>query len=95
LIVVQKSARLPGTGRGTAPVIVAAAGRKATRRFYEFFTATIRNKNTREAYYRALSDFFAWCDDHGFDLIGIERIVVAAYVEYLVTIYSKPTASPE
>ena len=60
-------------------------------RLHEFFTATIRNKNTREAYYRAVSDFFAWCDDQGFDLIEIEPIVVAAYIEYLGTIYSKPT----
>ncbi len=36
-------------------------------------------------------DFFAWCDDRGFELIDIEPIVVAAYVEYLGQIYSKPT----
>lgn len=90
-IVVRKSAEFAASGRIKAPAIVAAAGRKATRRFYEFFAATIRNKNTREAYYRAVSDFFAWCDDHGFGLIDIEPIVVAAYVEYLATIYSKPT----
>jgi len=90
-IIVSKSVDLPATGHGRTPVIVAQAGRKATRRFYEFFTATIRNKNTREAYFRAVSDFFSWCDDHGFELIDIEPIVVAAYIEYLGTIYSKPT----
>ena len=73
------------------PAIIARSGKKAAKRFFEFFTANIRNKNTREAYYRALVDFFAWCDDHGFELIDIEPIVVAAYVEYLGTIYSKPT----
>src|SRR5690606_32711508 len=57
----------------------------------EFFTANIRNRNTRTAYHRALVDFFAWCDDRGFELLDIEPIVVAAYVEYLGTIYSAPT----
>lgn len=74
-----------------APRLIEAAGPQAKRRFFEFFTATIRNKNTREAYVRALRDFFAWCDDHGFDLLSIEPIVVAAYVEYLGGIYASPT----
>lgn len=73
------------------PALVRGAGKKASKRFLEFFTANIRNRNTREAYYRALLDFFAWCDDRNFGLIDIEPIVVAAYVEYLGTIYSKPT----
>jgi hypothetical protein len=30
-------------------VIAAAAGERASRSFVEFFTANIRNKNTREA----------------------------------------------
>ena len=34
------------------PAIV-AAGDTAARRFLEFFAATIRNKNTRLAYFRA------------------------------------------
>ena len=67
------------------------AGRKAAKRFLEFFAANIRNKNTRQAYYRAMVDFFAWCEDRGFALIDIEPIAVAAYVEYLGDIYSKPT----
>lgn len=73
------------------PQVIRGAGRKAGIRFLEFFAANIRNRNTREAYYRALTDFFAWCDDRGFALIDIEPIVVAAYVEYLGEIYSKPT----
>jgi hypothetical protein len=36
------------------------AGDKAVRRFLEFFAATIRNKNTRMAYYRTAARFFAW-----------------------------------
>jgi site-specific recombinase XerD len=77
--------------RSAAPSLIRAAGRKATTRFFEFFAANIRNRNTRDAYHRALVDFFAWCEDRGFGLIDIEPIVVAAYVEYLGGIYSKPT----
>jgi hypothetical protein len=33
--------------------VIAGAGDHAARRFLEFFAATIRNKNTRMAYYRA------------------------------------------
>jgi site-specific recombinase XerD len=73
------------------PAIIRAAGRKASKRFFEFFAANIRNRNTRDAYFRAIVDFFAWCDDRGFGLLDIEPIVVAAYVEYLAGIYSKPT----
>jgi integrase/recombinase XerD len=80
-----------GQAPGRMPSVIRQAGQKAEKRFLEFFTANIRNKNTREAYYRALVDFFAWCDDRSFDLIDIEPIVVAAYIEYLGTIYSKPT----
>ena len=47
------------------PVAIASAGDQATRRFVEFFAATIRNKNTRLAYYRAAGNFFAWLEQHG------------------------------
>ncbi len=48
------------------PMQVAAAGETAARRFIEFFTANIRNRNTRQAYARAVSDFFRWCEGRGF-----------------------------
>lgn len=73
------------------PAAVHAAGPKATRRFLEFFTAQIRNRNTREAYRRSLGDFLAWCEDRNCRLEQIEPILVAAYIEYLSTIYSAPT----
>jgi hypothetical protein len=50
------------------PALIADAGDQAARRFLEFFAATIRNKNTRMAYYRAVCQFFAWCDRH--QLVG-------------------------
>ena len=56
----------------------------AAKRTLEFFTAQIRNPNTRKAYARSVSDFAVWCDSHGLhDLAGIEPVHVAAYIEQL------------
>jgi site-specific recombinase XerD len=71
------------------PRVITAAGEKAQRRFLEFFTAHIRNPNTRRAYARACVDFFRWCDERPVDLGHIDPIVVAAYIEQHAG--SKPT----
>ena len=42
------------------PRLIAEAGEDAMKRFIEFFTANIRNPNTRRAYARACATFFAW-----------------------------------
>jgi integrase/recombinase XerD len=63
------------------PAIVANAGDRAGRRFVEFFTAHIRNANTRRAYARAVGRFLAWCDERGLELRQVEPVTVAAYVE--------------
>jgi hypothetical protein len=47
------------------PALIAAAGDAAGWRYVEFFTANIRNPNTRRAYARACARFFAWCDGRG------------------------------
>ena len=74
------------------PSIIAGAGDHARRRFLEFFTATIRNRNTRAAYARATRDFFDWCDAHGIrDLDTIEPLMVATYIEQLTGMRSAPT----
>ena len=74
------------------PAAIAAAGEHAARRFLEFFAATIRNKNTRLAYYRAACSFFAWLETHSIgDLVDIEPLHVAAYVEALQDNAAKPT----
>lgn len=73
------------------PPVIQSAGSQASRRFLEFFTAQIRNRNTREAYHRALVDFLAWCQDRHCRLDQIEPILVSAYIEYLSTVYSPPT----
>ncbi len=57
-----------------------------------FFAATIRNRNTREAYYRACVRFFAWCDHHQLrEIHFIEPLHVAAYIEALQPDFGKPS----
>ncbi len=68
------------------------ADAKASERFWEFFAANIRNRNTRRAYYKAVCSFSDWCEGRGlFDLAKIKPIQVAAYVEELQRTHSKPT----
>jgi site-specific recombinase XerD len=44
------------------------------------------------AYYRAVCSFFAWLEQHGItELVDIEPIHVAAYVETLQASVAKPT----
>ena len=73
------------TGTDTLiPVQVAAAGEHAAIRFVEFFTANIRNPNTRAAYARAVADFFRWCEERGLRrLDAVQPVHVAGYVEDL------------
>ena len=54
------------------------------KRVLEFFTANIRNPNTRKAYAKAAGDFAAWCEHHGLEhLRHVQPIHVAAYIEEL------------
>ena len=60
------------------------------RRFWEFFTAHIRNPNTRLAYLTAARRFAAWCERRDLGLNQVEPMVVAAYVEQLAGSLSAP-----
>ena len=71
------------------PATIVNAGEKAGRRFIEFFTANIRNRNTRLAYARAVGPFFEWCEQHGRELHEIDPVMVAAYIEQLATTPSR------
>lgn len=56
----------------------------AAKRFIEFFTAHIRNPNTRKAYAHAAQEFGTWCELNGFtELRDIEPVHIAAYIETL------------
>src|ERR1035438_4911411 len=73
------------------PAVVLAAGKKAGLRFLEFFTANIRNPNTRRAYHRACLDFFRWCESNGLTLDRIGPMHVAAYIERIGKDLSRPS----
>jgi site-specific recombinase XerD len=82
---------LPNT-HALVPAQIAAAGDHATRRFFEFFTANIRNRNTRAAYAQAISGFFRWCEVRGLaELARLEPVHVAAYVEHLGKTHAAPS----
>jgi integrase/recombinase XerD len=80
------------SGGKSIPAIIANAGGEAQKRFIEFFAAQIRNRNTREAYVRAVLDFFDWCEQYAVaELIDIEPIHVAAWVEMKTRSYEPQT----
>jgi len=71
------------------PAIIRGAGERAAWRFLEFFTAQIRNKNTRQAYARAVRDFCHWCDARGVrNLEDVRPMLIAGYIE------SHPASAP-
>src|SRR5437773_8933428 len=75
----------------TIPTMFAAAGQAAAWRFIEFFTANIRNPNTRAAYARAVTQFSQWCDGRHLQLHALNPFLLSAYIEELGLRNSKPT----
>lgn len=64
------------------PSLVSAAGERAGVRFLEFFTANIRNPNTRRAYARAASEFLTWCTEVGVSsLAAVAPLHVSTWIE--------------
>jgi Phage integrase, N-terminal SAM-like domain len=73
------------------PALVADLGDEATWRYVEFFTANIRNPNTRRAYLRACNRFLSWCEDRGLTLGAIRPHDVAIYIEELQAAVQAPS----
>ena len=73
------------------PAVIAEDGAHAGRRFVEFFTANIRNRNTRMACAQAVRKFFSWCEDKRLELERIQPVHVAAYIEQLGDELSRPS----
>jgi site-specific recombinase XerD len=70
------------SGSMPVPVLVSQAGERAGMRFLEFFTANIRNPNTRRAYARAANEFLTWCADVGVpDLATVAPLHVSTWIE--------------
>ncbi|MEZ5942485.1 MAG: tyrosine-type recombinase/integrase [Planctomycetaceae bacterium] len=68
--------------------MVEAAGPDTKRRFVEFFTANIRNANTRQSYLQCVRYFCRWCDERGIPLLSVEPTLVAAYIEEISQWYA-------
>lgn len=80
-----------GPGSPVVPALFAPTP-DAGKRFIEFFTANIRNPNTRKAYAWAVAEFAAWCERNGLtELRDIEPVHVAAYIETLQTRLAAPS----
>src|SRR6516165_4453513 len=81
----------PATGL-PVPAMIAGAGERAALRFIDFFTAHIRNLNTRGAYGVAVREFFTWLELGGLtELTEIRTHHISTYIEILTRRYSAPT----
>ena len=77
------------------PALIADLGDEAAWRYVEFFTANIRNPNTRRAYARACARFFAWCEERGLTPAAIRAHDVATYIERLQNEVSAPSVKQQ
>jgi site-specific recombinase XerD len=83
---------ISATLSGVGCLQIQSAGPHAKARFLEFFTAQIRNVNTRRSYAKAAVEFLAWCETRGArSLDAIMPIHVAGWVEDMTGTHSAPT----
>src|ERR1035438_5369399 len=88
--IIPQARQLARIGIQGVPTLFIDAGEKAWWRFIEFFTANIRNRNTREAYGRAVLRFSDWCTQKKLNLHQLNPFLIAAYVEEMGTVLSPP-----
>ena len=74
---------LPGVAAQNLPAVITDEGPEATKHFFEFFVAGIRNTHTRAAYARNVLRFMAWCENNDIALRALQPFHVAAYIESL------------
>ena len=86
-----QNAKTLAVGSHLIPSLFTAAGERAAYRFVEFFTANIRNRNTRQAYFRAARRFALWCEEHHLELTQLNSFLIASYIEDLGHQVSAPT----
>ena len=70
-------------GSALVPTAVSKLGKDAARSFLSFFVDHIRNRNTRDAYFRAANRFFDWCERRGLSLGEVQSFHVSGYIEEL------------
>lgn len=84
LVVIAKTGIRSGSGTGVTLPALYRPDAATAKRVIEFFTANIRNPNTRKAYAKAAGDFATWCEQRGLHhLRSVQPIHVAAYIEEL------------
>lgn len=83
--------RVEGFADLPVPAVIAREGEQAAMKFIEFFTANIRNPNTRAAYARAVWQFLAWAEERRIPLQNFNPIFVSAYIEGIQTHLSPPS----
>jgi hypothetical protein len=75
---------------GTMPPALFLKEARAAERFFDFFTANIRNRHTRRAYYNASCKFSEFCAERGIhDLEYVKPVHVAGYIECLLPGFCK------
>ncbi|MBA1245789.1 MULTISPECIES: tyrosine-type recombinase/integrase [Pseudomonas] len=83
---------LPPSPFGSVPALISQAGERAGMRFVEFFTANIRNPNTRRAYARATDEFLTWCAAVGVSsLAAVTSLHVSTWIELQLQRLSVPS----
>lgn len=75
----------------SVPSLFLDGNQQTWRRFVEFFTARIRNRNTRLAYARAVVRFSRWCEQRGIRLEQLSPFIIAGYVEELIETMAAPS----
>jgi integrase/recombinase XerD len=83
--------QLPALEMAPVPALFLDASEQAWRRVLDFFTAHLRNPNTRAAYGQAVGRFARWCSTHGVTLQQVSPYLVAAYVEELLGLLAVPS----
>ena len=69
--------------------LVSELGPGADQTFFDFFFSTISNENTRQAYKRALFQFFTWCEEHDLTLQIVKPFHVGIYRDQIAERLSK------
>lgn len=84
LVVIMETGIRSRSGTGITLPALFAPDAQTAKRVLEFFTANIRNPNTRKAYAKAAGDFAIWCEANGLDhLRYVQPVHIAAYIEEL------------
>jgi hypothetical protein len=66
-------------GIETLPASIGICNERTRLRFIQFFTANVRNRNTRRAYARAVKQFFDWTEGRRLKLEDIDALLAGSH----------------